>query len=125
MTGFYLDHDVPTDLAVFLTGAGYPSVTVRQLGTRTSPDSFHLLEAARSGRVLVSHNKRDYILLNDAWLRWSREWSIRPIHSGILLVPQISTTRLFAAIIELLDSGPDLTNRIYRWTSAGRWEAVA
>lgn len=122
MAQFYLDHDVPADLAAFLSGAGYPTVPMRHLGTRRSPDSQHLLEAARSARTLVSHNKRDYLLLQDAWIGWSRAWSVDPHHSGMLLFPQISARRMFAAIRDLLAMSPELTNQVYLWTSQKTWE---
>jgi predicted nuclease of predicted toxin-antitoxin system len=121
VAAFYLDHDVPNDLAAFLQAAGHSAVTVRNLGTRRDKDSQHLLAAARSGRILITHNRDDYVLLQDAWVRWSVAWSVNPSHAGILIIPQMSARRMSAEIVSLVDSGPVLTNALYVWDRTAGW----
>lgn len=49
----------------------------------------HLAEAAEAGRILITHNRNDFILLHRAWHRWSRRWGVYRLHAGILIIPQM------------------------------------
>jgi hypothetical protein len=64
------------------------------LHARTTPgmssitDGRQLLFAAEHGSALLTHNGKDFLLLHDAWRRWSVAWRSRQAHEGILLIPQ-------------------------------------
>jgi len=71
---FYLDNDVSVKVANLLNAKGHDVVSARSLDLRSATDAEHLLNAALSNRILVSHNFDDYELLHDAWQRWSTAW---------------------------------------------------
>lgn len=54
------------------------------------------MTAARQGRVLVSHNEADFLLLHRAWRRFAAEWGVQPppSHPGILVFRQVDPSRL-------------------------------
>lgn len=53
---FYLDENVPTEVARQLHRSGIEAVSVRDLGTLGEEDRNHLLRAAKEGRVLCTHD---------------------------------------------------------------------
>lgn len=100
-----------------LTLRGHPSVYAADIGMSEYKDEEHLLTASLTARILVTHNAADFVLLHDAWMRWSRKWRVHRPHSGILVLPNGT---LIARIVELLcafaDSGRlPITNKLYVW----------
>ncbi|MBI2940950.1 MAG: DUF5615 family PIN-like protein [Chloroflexi bacterium] len=77
-----------TKVATLLRAAGHDVVTTRDLGRGSANDDEQLLTAAVQRRVFVTHNTDDFILLHDAWQRWSQAWQVAEKHAGILIVPQ-------------------------------------
>ena len=90
MAVFQLDHNVSAQLRPLLRLAGHEVYDAREQGLDRVSDDVLLLEAMRAGRVLVTHNEGDFLLLHAAWRRWPVAWGIvpPPAHAGILLVPQ-------------------------------------
>jgi hypothetical protein len=122
LASFYLDHSVAVEVTVYLRLAGHTVRTTESLGKRKAGDDEQLAIAAQSGWILVTHNIRDYELLHDAWHRWSMMWGVSAQHSGILaLEPGPNEQRLSAAIIELLNAKPDLTNELHVWRPRHGW----
>ena len=121
MAALHLDNDIPIALASYLTEQGHTVVTALALGMTAAPDEQHLLAAANAGRMLVSHNWKDYRLLHAAWLTWSRAWGITQDHAGILVPAQASLQLLGPAIGSFLAEDHPLTNRLWRWTSTAGW----
>ena len=80
-------------------------------------DEVHLRYAASTGRVLVSHDLRDFQVL-------ANEWSERgEAHAGIVLVhqpPRVSYGELRRRLLALLDqlTAEELANRVV-WLSSG------
>lgn len=74
MAAFYLDHNVAVQVAHMLRAAGHDIVTARDLGLDHASDDEHLLTAAQQVRILVSHNRADFVLLHTAWQRWTAAW---------------------------------------------------
>lgn len=72
MAAFYLDHNVALETARLLRKAGHSATTAREIGLAAVRDDEHLPRSASERRTLVTHNAGDFILLHDAWLRWSR-----------------------------------------------------
>lgn len=53
---FYLDENVPVQVALQLKTRGIDAVTVRDLGLLGADDMNHLQEATKQGRVLCTHD---------------------------------------------------------------------
>ena len=131
MAALYLDNDVPASWARLLRIRGHDVITVRDLGTREATDGEHLLAATQQGRILITHNGDDYVLLHDAWRRWFREYSTvsnAPLHASILVVPQPKPqldywpVETAVAILEaFLVSTLDLSGRAFEWTPVHGW----
>lgn len=69
MAHLYLDHDVSLRLAAWLRAAGQDVITARDAGLAQATDDEQLLTAAGQRRVFLTHNRKDYVLLHDAWRR--------------------------------------------------------
>ncbi|GBD99729.1 hypothetical protein BMS3Abin07_01770 [bacterium BMS3Abin07] len=61
----YLDEDVPSAFANALLNRGVDVVTTQQAGNDGRSDAEQLIFAAQEGRVIFTHNKRDFILLHN------------------------------------------------------------
>lgn len=59
---FYLDENVPTEVARQLRHSGIDAISVRDLGTLGSDDSSHLRKARELGRVPCTHDQ-DFLRL--------------------------------------------------------------
>jgi hypothetical protein len=79
----------------------------------------HVRSAAENGRILVTHNKRDFLLLHAAWVDWMTGYP----HSGILIMKQqrLLVPQMAHAIDSFVTGGRDMANRAYEWTASGRW----
>jgi predicted nuclease of predicted toxin-antitoxin system len=76
----YLDHNVASSLALLLEVAGHDVVTTRVTGEARATDDALLLSSVRASRVFITHNRKDFRLLHDAWTIW-------PAVFGIALPP--------------------------------------
>lgn len=106
-----------------LTERGHPSVYAADLGMARHKDDEHLLAASLRARILVTNNIRDFELLHDAWVRWSRKWHVRPSHFGILTIPNGTTIeRIIELLCDFADTMPlPITNTMYIWDGSA-WE---
>jgi predicted nuclease of predicted toxin-antitoxin system len=118
---FYLDEDVSLGLRDELRNVGHDAVHVRDLGTRGRPDSYHLLSASQDQRILIAHNRDDYLLLHDAWNRWSATWNVTQGHAGILCLPHMKPRELFFAVDVFLHSSLSIVNECYTYDQAMSW----
>jgi hypothetical protein len=84
----YFDHNVVAAAADPLRQLGYSVRTASNIGKARASDDEHFLLAAQGGWLTVTNNGRDYILLHDAWHRWSRAWHVAPppVHGGVLVI---------------------------------------
>lgn len=96
----YLDEDVPFQLAARLKASGFDVQTARDAGQLGNSDDAQLEFASEAGRVLVTHNVRDYAALADLWARTGRH------HAGLILGTTHSPASLSAAIYRLLELYP-------------------
>ena len=79
----YLDDDFYSHLrARLLRQAGFDVVVPAQIGTTGSPDSEHLRRSTELGRVLISHNVRDFHRLHTQLVAQDGH------HAGIMLFHQ-------------------------------------
>lgn len=126
MAPCYLDENVAEILAEFLQRRGHDAVTTSQLGNKGLRDVQQLLVAIRTGRILVTHDARDFPMLHEAWHELARLWGVtRPVlHPGILIMPP---TRRLAAdeaarlIDELLARVGTVENRLFDWKIGQGW----
>ena len=121
MAGFHLDHDVSRYLVAPLRAFGRNVATARELGLEAATDGRQLLAAADAGRTLVSHNRKDFELLHDAWLRWTEAWNVQQQHEGVLILPQSRDIQGLADALEGFASAClTARGRLYRWLR-GQW----
>ena len=116
MASFYLDHDVSLGLALLLRAAGHTSTTAQDVGLAQAADDEQLQTAAQHGQIFLTHNRKDDILLNDAWSRWPQAWGVpAPPHAGILVLDHRPEPELAAAVGAFLATAPavPLTNALY------------
>lgn len=122
MVAFYLDADVTLQLADDLRSRSHSAVTARDVGLDTAADDRQLLAAAQQSSILITHNRRDFVLLHQAWLNWSSAWGVVTPHSGVLVVAQEPADRLAQEVDTFLPLIPSLTNLLYRWRPSQGWE---
>lgn len=86
-------------------------------------DDEHLLAASLRARILVTNNIRDFVLLHDAWIRWSRKWHVHSSHSGILALPNgTPIERTVELLCHFVNGVPlPVTNTMYIWDGSD-WE---
>ncbi|MGH2558101.1 MAG: DUF5615 family PIN-like protein [Thermomicrobiales bacterium] len=75
----YLDHNVDPHLAVSLRSQGYDTVVAQEIGMDKASDEEHLRYASREGRILITHDLRDFARLAEAWCQRGES------HAGIVL----------------------------------------
>ena len=123
MASVYLDNDVGIALAHVLIARGHHAYTARDEGQSAARDPAQLLYAAERDWVFITHNRKDFRLLHDAWQSWPPRWDCRiwRPHAGILVPEQLLVPDFAPAVLDLLDSGTDLRNRLHEWTRAHGW----
>lgn len=124
MARLYLDSDVRAGYVLRLRSRGHDAVHVKDFGTFHETDDYHLSVAALQGRVLVTHNRDDYILLHRAWRRWTENWRVPDQHPGILVVPQDKTTDVITAIDDFFALGLPIVNLLYVFTRVRGWTEI-
>jgi len=87
---FYIDNCLSPRIARELRQRQHWAVATRSRQMGRAGDEEQLLIATQNSEILVTSNRKDFFLLHDAWLRWSRAWSTVPLpqHPGILVIPQ-------------------------------------
>jgi hypothetical protein len=122
MAECHVDHNVGRGVVVRLRMRGHTLVTAAELGLERGQDNLHLLEAARQGRVLLTHNLGDFTLLHDAWRRWSVAWGVIARHAGVIVPPQEwPRDRIAAEVHAILTDGLPLANELYHWVPGLGW----
>ena len=103
-----LDEDVRLGLAEILRERGYDVVHVLEEGQAARSDDDQLAYAVTQGRTILTHNIRDYLLLEHTYQ------SQRRVHYGIILSDQISLRELLRRTLQCLSrhNAEDLHNRI-------------
>jgi Domain of unknown function (DUF5615) len=128
--GIYLDENVSSRMVPLLSTRGIAVLHARSMLPEQTSDHLHLAFAARSRRVLLTHDEKDFRLLHHAWQDWGTEWGIepRPVHHGILVIPQqpfLTVQQAVELVADLfLTAGPTpnaLMNRFLSWSRDGGW----
>lgn len=125
MSAFYLDEPVAEGQAVPLRRLGHDAVTTRAVGSKGQSDVQQLLYAARTGRILITYDLRDYPMLHEAWHELARAWDVgnRVLHPGILILPPTNRLPMADAAreIDALTGHEDVTNRLLIWQVPVGW----
>jgi hypothetical protein len=122
MARFFLDNDFPLGVGVALARVGHDVTSARSTNREHRRDDDQLLHASHEQRIILTHNKRDFELLHDAWHRWSRSWGVQSVHGGIIVIHQGWSHRRYAFVInDFLATYPDLTNRMHLCDFRGNW----
>jgi 3-mercaptopyruvate sulfurtransferase SseA len=82
MVAFYLDEDTPEALAQTLVGYGHTAMTTTQADRKGAKDYEQLWFAAMRGWVLLTLNRKDYMLLHGAW----KHWGVDRQHAGTIIL---------------------------------------
>ena len=81
MSRFLLDEDVPPRAAEIARGLGLDVTSVAEVGRIGWSDEDQLRAAAADGRLFVTYNRDDFIVLT------RRFFQERAPHAGVLIVP--------------------------------------
>lgn len=125
MAGLYLDENMSLAVGARLHVRGHIVTSTAAEGRLGTPDPRLLLEAAEQGWTLVTHNRRDFRLLHDAWHTWTNAWGTKQDHAGILVLDRVvgQTPEETAALIDSLVRDPQtrLSRALYDWKPARNW----
>lgn len=111
----YLDEDVRPMLARALRERGFDVITTAEAGMIGKSDREQLEFASSQGRVLLTHNIRDFIQLAKGFAEEGRN------HGGIVLAQQMPLKDLLRLTLRWLSqvSAASFSNSVY-WLSASR-----
>jgi hypothetical protein len=100
----YVDEDVPLSFSEALIHRGVD----QQAGNKGLSDSGQLAYAATNGRIIVTHNKRDFILLHTEYIRSRRA------HAGIVVADQLPVSATLRRFMKLWFSvtADDMADRL-------------
>lgn len=109
-----LDECTELDLVEALATRGFDVVSIQIVGPRGASDDLVLERATQLGRVLVTHNIRDFRLVDEAFRRAGRP------HGGIVGVPQARggpLSRVELRVAMMLDwlSTQEYESRLFGW----------
>jgi hypothetical protein len=130
-----LDENVSHPLASMLRSLGYDADSASELGRLQLRDPLVLAAAVDAGQTVVTHNLRDFALLQEDWHPLRRRWESeaasqagRPLafsgHRGILMLPHVANAILAPAIASIVDGGRPLADRLFVWSQRERWVEV-
>ena len=126
MADCVLDENVSESLAPALQSLGHDAVTTTGLGRKGATDVSQLSYAARTRRVLITHDARHYAMLHEAWQTWSRDWGVsdRVRHPGILFLPDpgiLSIEDAPSLVDDLLSTVESVENHLFAWKRSSGW----
>lgn len=87
-TAFYLDENVALELETTLRSHGHVVTSTHDERRKSATDGSQLLYAGLRNWVVLTHNRKDFYLLHDAWLLWRHHWRVRETHAGIIVMEQ-------------------------------------
>ncbi len=96
--GVYLNADVNPALARQARRRGFDVVSAYEVGNGHLLDADQLAHAAGQGKVILTHNARDFAPLFDEW------WEASRPHAGILVSEQLPVGVLLQRLIRMLDT---------------------
>ena len=127
MARLYFDNDVSLRLAPQLVHAGHAVTTAVGEGLTVAGDEVQLLTAVRRGDVLLTYNRRDFMILHRAWLLWPHAFGFTlPPHNGIVTIDQVEIGEQFVVVEALLStvSSERLLNQMLWWHPPAGWRSL-
>lgn len=124
MARLYLDHNVTRHVEPHLRSAGHDFIHSREVGSSAHPDDALLLSSVQLDRIFVTHNRKDFRMLHDAWVTWPAAFGVAfPEHPGILTLDQAPVEVLAHVLTDFLDvmSSEQLVNTIFWWHRHDGW----
>lgn len=123
MATFYTDENVSSQLNDALHALGHTIFATFDEGRSGATDSNQLLYAAERGWIILTHNRADFILLQDAWHLWARAWHVEPKHTGIVVVEPTHASHYpeMAVLINDIQQQNMLTNTLFAWKRTTGW----
>jgi hypothetical protein len=116
----YADHNFDDRFSVDLRRHDFDMVLAREVGNQMLSDEHHLVWTTEHGRVVLTHDLRDFVPLAKAWAFAGRE------HGGVILSAQpgesISYGILLRRLLRLLETvtADEMVNRVewldHRWS---------
>ncbi len=102
---FFLDHDVPADLALVLRSRGHEAVCLSEILPSDTPDDALWMRACADGRIVITCNRAHFLALAAATV----------IYPGLIILNrrrsrQMETSRLLTLLKNAGDQG--LSNNI-------------
>lgn len=89
MADLYFDADVTPSFRLLLESRSHTVLTAQELGAAAALDAEQLVTATQLGRIIITHNGKDFRTLCFAWSVWRRVWAIEPAeHTGVIAIPQ-------------------------------------
>jgi predicted nuclease of predicted toxin-antitoxin system len=124
----YLDENTTVRLIEPLTALGHDTVSANYLGHKGLTDAEQLLIASNLGRILVTYDRDDFLLLHEAWMVWSRAWGVPHTHAGIIVLHPVRNLTI-SEVARAVDDGlskesAPVVNRIFRWRSRLGWYEI-
>ena len=123
MAALYLDENMALVVESELRARGHFVTSTYTEGRTGAPDSLLLLEAAERDWTLVTHNRHDFRMLHETWLRWGHAWGVRRPQAGILVLDRVRGQHAVetARLIDVVANDPttDLKNGLYDWSDRG------
>ena len=127
MAELYLDEDVDLLFGPFLVAKGHATLTTQEIGQLRAQDDTQLLTATDLGRLLITHNRRDFLLLARAWRSLAARWGVDPgAHAGIIVIPQRMELPLAQAAEEidiLIRREANLWGKVFNYDRNRGWIA--
>jgi hypothetical protein len=123
---FSFDENVAEQTAHDLAELGHDVLTARQARTKGIDDARQLALAVRFGRILVTYNRTDFLLLHRAWRLWSHDWQVsdRARHLGILILPQppvLAASEAAGLLDRFVREQAAIANRFFVWSRGLGW----
>ena len=104
----YVDEDVPLSFAQALRNRGVDCITTQEAGNKGLSDAEQLAFSAEKSRTIVTHNKKDFILLHNEYARAGKT------HPGIVVADQLPVGLTLRRFMKLWFSrtSEDMANRL-------------
>src|SRR5262249_38033727 len=104
MSQLFIDEDIPRPIALMLRQFGHDVVTTEDAGRKSAGDPSQLAYAASIGRIIITHNMKDYKRLHRHV----------PGHSGIIASTREDTNHAGVAqrIHQRLIAEPDMKGKL-------------